>query len=118
MSARTLLFDDLDDSEGAKTMGFSVDGISWSIDVSAEHRTEFDAFMARYIKVARKVEESSEPKPRAAKKPKHASPGETAKIRAWGLANGWNVKPSGRVPGDLEAAYRADPNGSVTGVTR
>jgi hypothetical protein len=51
----TRLVDDLDGSDGAATVSFSLDGCDFEIDLSAEHLAEFRARVAPFVAAARRV---------------------------------------------------------------
>ena len=51
----TRLVDDLDGSEAVATVSFSLDGVSFEIDLSEGHLAEFRAALHPYIRVARQT---------------------------------------------------------------
>jgi Lsr2 protein len=51
----TRLVDDLDGSEAVTTLSFSLDGLSYEIDLSESHLNAFQQAMAPFVRVARKV---------------------------------------------------------------
>jgi nucleoid-associated protein Lsr2 len=120
MTTKALIFDDLDGSELATTMVFAIDGQAWEVDLNAEHRAEFDAFMTRYIKAGRRVEQSPDRRTEPRKKQgKHSqTQTESAAIRRWAPANGHVVGPKGRIPSSVVDAYRQAHNGQAGAVGR
>jgi hypothetical protein len=103
-----LILDDLDGSEGAETVLFSVDGTAYEVDLTKEHADEFRAGLDRWIKAGRKARGGKQPAKagRAAKVAKD-SPSDTAKIRAWAKEQGMEVSDRGRIPLEVRAAYSA-----------
>jgi len=101
MAARTLLFDDLTNEPDATTLRFSVDERAFEVDLTVEHRKEFDDFVARYIAVARPV--GKQPKAKASK-PEGPSP---AVLRAFARDNGLECAPKGKVPASVLTAFLA-----------
>jgi hypothetical protein len=51
----TRLVDDIDGSQAVTTMSFSLDGLSYEIDLSESHLDAFQQAMAPFVRVARKV---------------------------------------------------------------
>ncbi|MBX7443369.1 MULTISPECIES: Lsr2 family protein [unclassified Arthrobacter] len=51
----SILEDDLDGSEAAETVRFSLDGRSYEIDLNSAHARQFRASLLRYIRAGRKV---------------------------------------------------------------
>lgn len=93
--------DDLDGSEGASTVQFSFDGVSYEIDLSAANREALATALAPYVGSARKVGGR-----RAANKRRATSGGASATdIRAWALSQGIQVSSRGRVSSELREAY-------------
>jgi hypothetical protein len=54
-----ILTDDLDGTDGAETVQFSVDGTSYEIELAPKNRARFDKALAPYLESARRI-----PKPR------------------------------------------------------
>ncbi|MGA5135565.1 histone-like nucleoid-structuring protein Lsr2 [Streptomyces olivoreticuli] len=100
----TIYTDDLTDEESseAATHTFSLDGVSYEIDLgpdSYEHMLQaFGPFMqkARKTGKARKA---------AGRSPAARPNQDTAEIRAWAKEQGYNVNDRGRVPADIREAY-------------
>jgi hypothetical protein len=51
----TRLVDDIDGSQAVTTLSFSLDGLSYEIDLSESHLDAFQQAMAPFVRVARKV---------------------------------------------------------------
>jgi hypothetical protein len=57
MAQRVMLIDDLDGSEGAETIKYSVDGQEYEIDLSEENAERFRSMLKEFIDVSREVEQ-------------------------------------------------------------
>ncbi len=103
-----ILIDDLDGSEAEESVKFSVDGVSYEIDLSGKNAQKLRNAFSQYVDSARRVGG------RAARgrAPKAAARGgggsrkpETAEIRAWAKDQGYEVSDRGRIPADVIEAY-------------
>ncbi|WP_404375239.1 Lsr2 family protein [Kytococcus sedentarius] len=106
MAQRTILqlIDDLDGSEADETVLFSLDGRSYEIDLTSENADRLRAALNPWAAAGRRVSATR-------RQGKTASADSTRrraleKIRQWGRDNGWQVSDRGRVPQDLQDAYR------------
>jgi hypothetical protein len=98
----TLLTDDLDGSEASQTVLFALDGKSYEIDLNDEHTEELREKLALYIGAGRKVSGGRVTVRRMGSgKPVE----DTAAIRSWAKANGYEVNDRGRVPASIREAY-------------
>ena len=95
--------DDIDGSEAAETISFALDGISYSIDLSADNaRMLRDAF-APYIAAGERDRNSAA---RRSGSGRRKSGGTAATdIRAWAAAQGMQVSSRGRVSAEVREAY-------------
>ena len=99
-----VLVDDIDGSEAAETVSFSLDGASYEIDLSAANAGKLREALAGYVGHARKVGGGR----RAGRRAAAAVAGPSAKdVRAWARGNGYDLPDRGRIPGDVQAAYAA-----------
>ena len=107
------LIDDLDGtpipSGKGETIDFAVDGVAYSIDLGAKNATAFRKSLDTYITHAtrtggRRHRRTATPSDR----PRRA-PSETRAVREWALANGYEISTRGRIPADIEQAYRDTP---------
>lgn len=106
MAQRTILqlIDDLDGSEADETVLFSLDGRSYEIDLTSENADKLRAALSSWATAGRRTSVTR-------RQGKHAPTDsarrqELEKIRQWGRDNGWQVSDRGRVPQDLQDAYR------------
>ena|SRR3712207_3604436 len=118
MAQRTIvqLVSDLSGDEmqagGGRTVEFSVDGTSYSIDLTDKEAAGFDKALAMYIEHATKTGGgSSNGRKRSGSSGGRTGSGrskdELANIRAWAQANGHQVSERGRIKQDVLDAYHA-----------
>lgn len=97
-----ILVDDIDGSDAEETVRFSVDGVSYEIDLTNAHAEELRAALSLYVGHARKVGG------RRTKAQRSSGDATTAAdIRAWARENGWDVPERGRVSEQVREAYAA-----------
>jgi len=99
-----LIVDDLDGSEGARTVSFSLGNTAYEIDLSEKNRAAMAKKLAKFTGAARKAGGR-----RAAARGK-TSRNHTSAIREWAKANGQQVSERGRIPESVIAAYNAAHN--------
>lgn len=103
MAKRTqvVLIDDLDGAPATETISFSLDGVSYDIDLSAGNAARFREAMAPYTAVGTRVG--------GRKKVGRRRSGDSSAtdIRAWAVAEGYTVSTRGRVSSEIRAAYDA-----------
>lgn len=96
-----VLVDDIDESEADETVRFGLDGVSYEIDLNAEHAEELRESLAPFVAHARKTR-GSRGRRRAA-----TTDASAAEIREWAQENGYEVSERGRVPAQIREAYAA-----------
>lgn len=103
----TQLVDDLDGEllapEQGETLQFSLDGVGYEIDLSAEHARQLRAALSLYIAASRRQH-------RAPSRPGVGAAGGTrssefVRIRDWAAENGHEMSPRGRLPERVKEAY-------------
>ncbi len=105
---KVLLIDDLDGSEADETISFAVDGVSYEIDLNSAHAAELRETFAKWIGHARKVGgRRSTPRRSSSTSSSGSRGGDTAAIREWARANGYQVSDRGRVSAEIREAYAA-----------
>jgi hypothetical protein len=102
--------DDVDGSAASGPVGFSLDGKSYTIDLSDANASKLREGLAPFVAVARRGGGSA----RRSGGPSSVGPrgssrnrGEAQAMRSWLRENGYTVKDRGRVPSELIAAYEA-----------
>lgn len=96
----TTVLDDIDGSEGAETVTFSLGGVSYEIDLGAKNVEKLEAALEPYISAGRKVG-------RTASKAKASSGVDLNAVRAWASENGIEVASRGRVAASVIEQYEA-----------
>lgn len=102
------LVDDIDGEKADQTVTFSLDGVSYEIDLSEKNaetlREEIGAWTAKARRVGGR---------RSTKSAGSSSRGgnDSARIREWARENGYDVPDRGRVAGNIRKAYE-EANGS------
>ncbi|MEA5155458.1 Lsr2 family protein [Raineyella sp.] len=110
MARRTqiVLEDDVDQSPAEHEVTFAFEGVSYEIDLNAEHYAELQEAVAPWISHARRVSGR-----RVVKRAGSASVGKESEgpsatdIREWAREQGMEVSARGRVPANVRAAYEA-----------
>jgi hypothetical protein len=93
MVARQILYDDLDNSEGASTIRFAVEGQAFETDLSDANAERLARALEPFVRVARPVGK------------KAVDNGESALIREWAARNGIDVN-QGRIPAEIVEQYK------------
>jgi nucleoid-associated protein Lsr2 len=101
---QTLFIDDIDGGAAEGTVRFALDGNEFEIDLSAKHNDQLREALANYVAHARKVSGTARRVPRGRRS--NTSAIDTAKVRGWAKAEGFDIKDRGRVPADVVAKYR------------
>ena len=96
--------DDLDGSEGAETVAFGLDGVTYEIDLAGKNRAKLEKAIAPYIGAARRV---SRRRPRAASTRQPGGRVDRAAVRVWAKEQGLKVSERGRISADLMERYEA-----------
>ncbi|MEU5259060.1 Lsr2 family protein [Amycolatopsis sp. NPDC021455] len=106
------MVDDLDGSEASQTVPFSLDGVTYEIDLSEDNASALRDELARYVAAARRT---------GGRKVRLAT-GQTLagssgsgtdrernrQIREWAQANGYDVAERGRLSSEIIAGFEAD----------
>lgn len=98
--------DDLDGSANAKEVTFSLNGESWTIDLSAKNRTALEKALKPYIAKATK-----QGRPRPVTSSRRAvgrgARRDLAQVREWAKSSGLQVSDRGRISAAVQQAYDA-----------
>lgn len=107
MAQRTkiILIDDIDGSEGAETVSFSLDGVNYEMELSEANAGKLRAEMGEWIKHARRVSGRLSRGRRGTSVSRIAS--NSATVREWARANGYTVNERGRLPKEIVEAFEA-----------
>ena len=93
----------IDDGSG-ESVRFSLDGVSYTIDLTSDHAEEFRSALTPYVNAARKADVAVRAK---ASTGTRAPKGDLKAIREWANSNGYTVSSRGRIPADVQTAYTA-----------
>src|SRR3712207_5535561 len=112
MAQKVVLIDDLDGSEGAETIKYSVDGHDYEIDLSEKNAERFRSVLKEFIDVSREVEQAPVLTLTPARASRRQSSGgsgrgDIAQIRAWAESQGMDVSARGRIKKEIVEAYDA-----------
>src|SRR5690348_9167724 len=108
------MVDDLDGSEASQTVPFSLDGVTYEIDLSEDNASALRDELARYVAAARRI---GGRKVRLATGQTLAGPSGSGsgtdrernrQIREWAQANGYDVAERGRLSSEIIAGFEAD----------
>jgi hypothetical protein len=101
-----LLVDDIDGGSADETVSFSLDGVSYEIDLSTKNAKAFRDALAQYVGQARRVggRSSGGRSTRSARRGRGGD-NRTAEIREWARKNGHKVNERGRIPAAVVEAY-------------
>ena len=102
MATRTqiVMEDDLDGSPACETLNFTVDGLTYEIDLNTHNASKFRDSVTPWISHARRTGGH-----RAAGH--KARPGNATDLRAWAVAHGKTVSSRGRISQEVKDAYKA-----------
>lgn len=102
-----VLVDDIDGSNAAETVSFSLDGVDYEIDLSGVHAGQLREAVAPYVGHARRRGGRRRGGRRTSSVAAGAGGVSTADIRAWARESGWNVSERGRISAEVREAYAA-----------
>jgi Lsr2 len=95
--------DDIDGSEGAETVTFAIDGVTYEIDLAKKNRDKLEHALAPYVDVARKVNRR---RGRSGTRQLGART-DRALVRAWARDQGLTVSERGRIGAEIMQQYEA-----------
>ena len=111
MVRQFVLVDDLDGSEGAETISYTINGQDYEIDLSEDNAEKFHDALEPYIKKSREVRRQADTTRRSRGDGRRRSSGGSSgrddipQIRAWAEAQGMNVNARGRIKKEILDAY-------------
>lgn len=97
------ILDDLDGTPEATPHTFSLDGVTYEIDLSESNFQRLADGLGPFITAARKTKGQGG---RSSTK-QQATREDLSRIRSWANSNGYQVAPRGRVRQEIVEAYRA-----------
>ena len=107
---QVILVDDIDGGAADESISFSLDGVSYEIDLSTKNASAFRTSLASYVGTARRVGgRSGSGRGTSARRRTSSGSGatgnRTAQIREWARATGHKVNERGRLAATLVEAY-------------
>lgn len=120
MARHTVVLDDLDGSEDARTRTFSIEDETYEIDLSDPNLSKLRDLLQPYTSAARRLPRSGGRRPVTNTGPSRPAatsgapsrgPEQLKRVREWASANGYTVSGRGRIPSTVLAAYD-EANGS------
>lgn len=101
MATKTVLVDDMDGGPADVTIAFTIDGESYSIDLSNKNADRFWVVIGPYIEAA-----AGSRQERLQLVHHYQAEVEQRKaVREWGRKQGWTVSDRGKIPQDLQEAF-------------
>jgi hypothetical protein len=102
---QVILVDDLDGGEAEESVTFSLDGVTYEIDLSSANAEALREAVAPWVGHARRVSGGrgrgrGPGRPRAA-----AAKADLGEVRQWARENGYQVSDRGRVSAEVMTAY-------------
>jgi hypothetical protein len=102
---QVVLVDDLDGGPADETVTFSLDGVSYEIDLSHDNAAVFRDAMAAYVGHGRRIGSARRTASRPSGRGKGGAVDNPAQIRDWAKAQGIAVNERGRISADVAAKY-------------
>lgn len=109
---QVILVDDVDGGEADETVSFSLDGVSYEIDVSEDNAQALRDALAPWVGHARRVSGRSGGRGRGGSGRGRAGGAggsggrpDLSAVRAWARENGFQVSDRGRVSSEVMSAY-------------
>ena len=97
--------DTIEDGSG-ESVRFALDGVGYTIDLTAAHADELRGALAPYVGAARKSDSVARAPKSSASAPR-APKGDLKAVREWANQNGFTVSSRGRIPSEVQTAYNA-----------
>jgi len=94
------LIDDIDGSKAEQTVTFSLDGVSYEIDLSEDNAARLREELGTWVAKSRRVSGRRTRGTGASAPAKHS-----AKVREWARENGYEVSDRGRISAEIRTAY-------------
>jgi hypothetical protein len=99
-----VITDDLDGSQGAETVAFGLDGVSYEIDLAQPNQARLAGVLAPFIAASRRVSRGSR---RRDPGTPAGSRADGAAVRAWAREAGLAVSQRGRISAEVMSRYEA-----------
>lgn len=107
---QTIIIDDIDGHElsagQGRTIEFSFDGTTYSIDLSDKNAAAFEKAIGKYTQAATKLSRAGRNSATPTRRGKKNDDLDLSAVRAWAESNGYEVSSRGRVKGEIIDAFR------------
>lgn len=100
-----VLEDDIDGSAADETVTFSLDGVTYEIDLTTANATALRDALAPYVGHGRRAAGRRTAGPRSAARPTGGAKRDLGDVREWARKNGHKVSERGRISAEVQAAY-------------
>ena len=100
---QVLLVDDINGAEAAETVSFSLDGVSYDIDLTTAHAKKLRDDLATWVGHARRSGGRKNTRRSAGNAGQRR--GDLSVVRQWARDNGHKVSSRGRISAGIQAAY-------------
>lgn len=97
------VLDDVDGSAASESIGFSIDGVSYQIDLNRKNAKALRTDLAKWSAYARKVRAGGAT--RSGRRSPAGKTNNSSAIRAWASAQGLPVNARGRIPSSVIEQY-------------
>lgn len=95
---QVILIDDITGGDASETVNFSLDNVSYEIDLSADNAAQLRKDFEKWVNAGRRVSSRRASSSRA-------RTNDSAKVRAWAKDNGYEVSERGRISAEIREAY-------------
>ena len=104
---QVLLVDDIDGSDADETVTFSLDGVSYEIDLTDANAQKLRDDLSTWIGHARRAggRKTTSRSTTARRTSNASSSADLTKVREWARSNGYEVSDRGRIPSEIIEAY-------------
>jgi hypothetical protein len=101
-----IVTDDIDGTEGAKTVTFGLEGAQFEIDLAQKNADKLRKALAPYIDAGHKVGGARQA-PSSRRATSNGGRPDPKAVRAWAIASGLDVSARGRIPASVVEHYNA-----------
>lgn len=104
MATKPITFSDLSGEMGADTVKFGLGADTWEIDLTDGEKEDLEQALTPFIEKARRA---ARPRPVKARSRDDEAAKRRARIREWAESQGLECPKNGKIPMEVEAAYKA-----------
>jgi hypothetical protein len=102
---QVILVDDLDGGEAEESVSFSLDGVTYEIDLSSANAEALRDAIAPWVGHARRISGRAGRGRASGRGRAAAAKADLGDVRAWARDNGFQVSDRGRVSAEVMSAY-------------